>query len=150
MIPRDIAVVVDSPREFAPLPVKPSTGAGDILKRMVQSAAAIEPPPPPPPELPPPPPAPIRVSSREPADLIHRVNPEYPPLAKQVHAQGTAILEATIAKDGSVRDVRIVSGHPLLTKAAKEAVEQWRYKPFILNGEPIEVITTVTVTFTLQ
>ena len=151
MIPRDIAIVVDSPREFAPLPVKPSTGAGDILNRMVQSAMAIEPPPPPPPELPPPPPsAPLRVSNLERADLIHQVTPVYPPLARQVHAQGTVILEATIAKDGTVRDARILSGHPLLTKAAKEAVEQWRYKPFILNGEPIEVITTVTVTFTLQ
>ena len=151
MIPTDIAIVVDSPREFAPLPVKPNTGVGDVLNHIVRTAAAIEPPPPPPPELPPPPPsAPIRVSSREPADLLHQVRPSYPPLAKQAHVQGIVILEATIAKDGSVRDARIVSGHPLLTNAAKDAVEQWKYKPFILNGEPIEVITTVTVTFSLQ
>ena len=151
MIPRDIAIVVDSPREFAPLPVQAPSGVGDVLNRMVRNAAAVEPPPPPPPELPPlPPSAPVRVSNREPADLIHQVRPMYPALAKQARVQGTVILEATIAKDGTVRDARIVSGHPLLTEAAIAAVGQWRYKPFILNGEPIEVITTVTVTFTLQ
>ena len=151
MIPRDIAIVVESPREFAPLPVKAPSGVGDVLNRMVQNAAAVEPPPPPPPELPPPPPsAPLRVSNLERANLLHQVRPVYPPLARQARVQGTVILEATIAKDGSVRDARIVSGHPLLTEAAIAAVGQWRYKPFILNGEPIEVITTVTVTFTLQ
>src|SRR5262245_48730968 len=150
-IPRDIAIVTDPPREFAPVPVKPSAGAGDILNRMVQSAIAIEPPPPPPPELPPPPPsAPLRVSNLERANLIYQVKPVYPALGRQVRVQGAVILEATIGKDGTVRDLRIVSGHPLLTGAAIDAVQQWRYKPFILNGEPIEVITTVTVTFSLQ
>jgi periplasmic protein TonB len=148
-IPREIAFVVDPPREFAPVPVSPITAVGPVLRDMVERRAAIEPPPP---ELPPPPPStgPLRVSNLERADLLHQVRPVYPPLAKQAHVQGIVILEATIAKDGSVRDARIVSGHPLLTNAAKEAVEQWTYKPFILNGEPIEVITTVTVTFTLQ
>src|SRR5262245_23548204 len=149
-IPKGIAIVVDPPRQFTPIPVGQGSPLAPILRQMTEPKEAMEPPPPPPPELPPPPPAPIRISSRQPADLIHQVRPEYPTLAKQVHAQGVVILEATIAKDGSVRDVRIVSGHTLLTKPAKEAVEQWRYKPFILNGEPIEVITTVTVTFTLQ
>lgn len=94
--------------------------------------------------------APLRVGSIEPANLIHQVKPVYPPLARQVRAQGVVILEATITRDGTVRDVRVITGHPLLTKPAQEAVEQWRYKPFIMNGEAIEVITTITVNFTLQ
>ncbi len=59
-------------------------------------------------------------------------------------------MEATISKDGSVESLRIVSGHPLLSQAALDAVRQWRYRPTMLNGEPVEVITTITVTFTLQ
>jgi len=148
-IPRGIAMIVDPPREFTPVPVGMGSPLAPILRQMTEPKEAIEPPPPPP-ELPPPPPGPLRVSSLQRADLLHQVRPVYPQLARQARVQGTVILEATIAKDGSVRDARIVSGHPLLTEAAIAAVAQWRYKPFILNGEPIEVITTVTVTFSLQ
>jgi protein TonB len=59
-------------------------------------------------------------------------------------------MEAEISKDGSVQSLRVISGHPLLNQAALDAVRQWKYRPTLLNGEPVEVLTTITVTFTLQ
>jgi protein TonB len=64
--------------------------------------------------------------------------------------QGVIVLEAVITREGNVDSVRVVSGHPLLVQAAVDAVRQWRYRPTLLNGQPVEVITTVTVNFTLQ
>jgi len=81
--------------------------------------------------------------------LIHQVKPTYPPLARQARIQGAVVLQAVIAKDGSIQGLRVVSGHPMLTGSAVEAVKQWRYKPYFLNGEPVEVETVVTVNFTL-
>src|SRR5215831_11540926 len=81
--------------------------------------------------------------------LIRRVNPTYPPLARQARIQGTVILQAQISKDGSIENLQLVSGHPMLAPAAIEAVKQWRYKPYLLNGEPVEVDTTVQVNFSL-
>jgi protein TonB len=71
----------------------------------------------------------------------------YPPLAKQARIQGVVLLEAVISKDGAIDNLRVISGHPLLTQAAIDAVKQWRYKPTLLNGEPVEVVTTITVNF---
>jgi protein TonB len=82
--------------------------------------------------------------------LIHRVEPIYPPLAQQARIQGAVVLSAIIDKDGNVQRLQIVSGHPLLAPAAIAAVKQWRYKPFLLNGQPLEVETTVTVNFHVQ
>ncbi|MEO8481231.1 MAG: TonB family protein [Acidobacteriota bacterium] len=81
---------------------------------------------------------------------IHDVVPVYPTIAKAAHVQGTVILEATIAKDGSVRDVRVLSAPQMLDDAALTAVRQWRYTPSLLNGQPVEVLMTVTVRFALQ
>jgi protein TonB len=81
--------------------------------------------------------------------LIHQVKPNYPPLARQARIQGSVVLQAVIAKDGSIQGLHVVSGHPMLTPAAIDAVKQWRYKPYFLNGEPVEVETVVTVNFTL-
>jgi protein TonB len=81
--------------------------------------------------------------------LIHQVKPAYPPLARQARIQGAVVLQAVIAKDGTIQGLRVVSGHPMLTGSAVEAVKQWRYKPYFLNGEPVEVETVVTVNFTL-
>jgi len=81
--------------------------------------------------------------------LVHRVQPSYPPLARQARIQGTVVLQAVISKDGSIQGLRLVSGHPMLAPAAIDAVKQWRYKPYILNGEPVEVETQITVNFTL-
>jgi len=81
--------------------------------------------------------------------LIHQVKPTYPPLARQARIQGTVVLQAVIGKDGTIQNLRVVSGHPMLAPAALEAVKQWRYKPYFLNGEPVEVDTTINVNFTL-
>ncbi|MBZ5567774.1 MAG: TonB family protein [Acidobacteriia bacterium] len=81
--------------------------------------------------------------------LIHQVKPAYPPLARQARIQGSVVLQAVIAKDGTIQGLHVVSGHPMLTTAAVDAVKQWRYKPYFLNGEPVEVETQITVNFTL-
>jgi len=82
--------------------------------------------------------------------LIRKVNPTYPPLARQARIQGTVVLHAVISKDGSIEGLTLISGHPMLAPAAIEAVKQWRYKPYLLNGEPVEVDTEVLVNFTLS
>ena len=79
--------------------------------------------------------------------LVNRVEPAYPVLAQQARIQGVVVLAAIIGKDGSVQHLQVTSGHPLLAPAAIAAVKQWRYKPYVLNGEPVEVETTIVVTF---
>ncbi len=81
--------------------------------------------------------------------LVHRVSPTYPPLARQARIQGTVVLQAQISKDGNIENLQLISGHPMLAPAAIEAVKQWKYKPYLLNGEPVEVETQVQVNFTL-
>ena len=84
------------------------------------------------------------------ARVLNRVNPVYPPLARQTRISGTVRLHAIIAKDGTVQQLEVMSGHPLLVQAALDAVRQWRYQPTLLNGEPVEVDTTVDVIFSLN
>jgi protein TonB len=84
------------------------------------------------------------------AKLIAQVNPVYPALAKQARVAGTVRLTAIIGRDGTIRNLQVMSGHPLLTPAALEAVKQWRYQPTLLNDEPVEVITQIDVNFTLS
>jgi protein TonB len=92
----------------------------------------------------------IRVASRvAEANLIHDVPPQYPPEAGRERIEGTVVLMTVIGKDGSVQDVQVVSGLPLLAQAAIDAVKQWRYKPYLLNGEPVEIDSRVTINFTL-
>ncbi len=79
--------------------------------------------------------------------LIRKLEPKYPPLAQQARIQGQVVLNAIISKTGVVENLELVSGHPMLVPAALDAVKQWRYRPFLLNGEPVEVETTITVTF---
>jgi periplasmic protein TonB len=82
--------------------------------------------------------------------LIHKVQPNYPPLARQARIQGAVQLQALISKQGTIENLRVISGHPMLSPSAIDAVKQWRYKPYILNGEPVEVETQITVNFTLS
>jgi len=82
--------------------------------------------------------------------LLSRVQPEYPPLARQARIQGTVVLRALIGKDGSIEELTLVSGHPMLVPAAIAAVKQFKYKPYLLNGEPVEVETEVHVNFALS
>ncbi|MBV9765695.1 MAG: energy transducer TonB [Acidobacteriaceae bacterium] len=107
---------------------------------------------------PPPPPAPKPNTSRAPvkiggvvaqANLIRQVQPVYPPLAKAARIQGTVEFAAIISKEGNIEHLELVHGHPLLVNAARDAVLQWKYRPTLLNGEPVEVSTQVVVKFTL-
>ena len=84
------------------------------------------------------------------ASIITQTKPSYPPLARQARIQGVVVLHAIIDKEGKVAQLEVVSGHPLLVQSAIEAVKQWRYKPTQLNGEPVEVDTTIQVTFEMS
>lgn len=82
--------------------------------------------------------------------VLRKVNPTYPPLARQARIQGQVLLQAEISKTGDIENLHLISGHPMLAPAAIEAVKQWKYKPYVLNGEPVEVETQITVNFTLS
>jgi len=102
----------------------------------------------------PPPPKPnvsrVRVGGAvQAAKLVNRVQPMYPPLARQTRISGTVKLHAIIGKDGTVQQLNVESGHPLLVQAALDAVRQWRYQPTLLNGEPVDVDTEIDVIFSL-
>ncbi len=115
----------------------------------------------PPPQVPPPPPvaeAPTRAPLRKVyisagtavGFLISKPTPTYPPDAKKAHVQGTVVLKAVIDTDGTIKELSVVSGPELLQQAALDAVKQWRYRPYLLNGDPVEVGTTINVIFTLS
>ncbi len=99
-------------------------------------------------------PAPVkrmRIASRvAEANLIHDVPPQYPPEAGRARIVGTVVLMAVIGKDGTVKDVRVESGLPILAQSAIDAVKQWRYKPYMIDGDPVEVDSRITINFTLS
>lgn len=82
--------------------------------------------------------------------LTYRVEPKYPIVAQQARIEGTVVLSAVISKQGTIEHLQLVSGHPMLVQSALSAVAQWEYRPYLLNGEPVEVETTITVTFKLS
>ena len=93
----------------------------------------------------------VRVSAGvQQGNLISQVKPTYPAIAKSARIQGAVVLQAEISKTGSIENLRVMSGHPMLVQSALDAVKQWRYKPYLLNGEPVPVETTITVNFTLS
>jgi periplasmic protein TonB len=99
----------------------------------------------------PPPPKPTQQGGRvQAALLVNKVQPVYPPLARQTRIAGTVRLHAIISKSGSVESLEVISGHPLLVRAAMDAVQQWKYRPTLLNGEAVEVDTTIDVIFSLN
>ena len=81
--------------------------------------------------------------------LLRKVSPTYPPLARQARIHGTVLLQAIIAKDGNIQNLQVISGHPMLVPAAIGAVKEWHYRPYLLNGIPVEIETTITVNFQL-
>jgi protein TonB len=112
--------------------------------------SAAPPPPPPKKEEKAPTPQRIRVGGNvQAAMLVSQPKPIYPPLAKQARISGTVELSAVIGKDGRVANLSVIKGHPLLVQAALDAVKNWIYKPTLLNGEPVEVSTTIDVNVTL-
>jgi periplasmic protein TonB len=122
----------------------PGGSAGGVLGGIIGGVGS---------NLPPPPksaPARVRVGGNvQAASLVRQVMPLYPAIAKTAHVSGTVMLHAIISKDGSVESLEYISGPQLLMKNALDAVRQWRYKPTMLNGEPVEVDTTISVVFTL-
>jgi protein TonB len=93
--------------------------------------------------------APVRVSHISEGNLLRKILPAYPPLARSARIQGQVVLQAVISKQGSIENLRVVAGHPMLVPAAIEAVRQWLYRPYVLNNEPVEVETQITVNFSL-
>ena len=82
-------------------------------------------------------------------NLITKTLPQYPAIPRAAHIEGTVVLQATISKSGSIENLRVISGPTMLQQAAMDAVRSWRYKPYLLNGEPVEVETTINVVFNL-
>jgi len=157
-IPKDIAMIRE---EELPPPMSGGGGVvggvpggvpGGVIGGIIGSVPTAAPPPPPPPEKPKPvTPSRIRVGGAvTAANIAKMVRPTYPPLAKQARIQGTVRFNAIIAKDGTIQNLTVVTGHPLLIPSATEAVRQWIYKPTQLNGEPVEVQTQIDVNFTLS
>ena len=121
----------------------PGGSAGGVLGGIIGGTGGGPPPPPKQVQR-------IRVGGNvQQANLIHQVMPLYPEIAKTAHIQGTVILHAIIAKDGTVQELQYISGPPLLMRSAMDAVRQWRYRPTLLNGEAVQVDTTISVVFTL-
>ncbi len=160
VIPKQIAIIKEE--ELPP----PSTGgvvggvyggvpggsAGGVLGGLIGSVNNNAPPPPPPP--------PVKVEPRvtrikvggnvQAAMKLRGQNPTYPALAKQARIQGHVVFSAVIGRDGTIQNLQLISGHPLLVPAAQSAVSRWVYRPTLLNGEPVEVITQIDVNFTLS
>ena len=119
---------------------------GGVPGGVIGGVPAAPPPPPPPKKK-----EPIRVGGNvQSSKLIRRVEPQYPELAKRARVSGIVLLQVTVDETGSVTDVNIIRGHPLLNQAAVDAVRQWKYSPTLLNDEPVPVIATVTVNFVLR
>lgn len=83
-------------------------------------------------------------------NLIYKVEPQYPSMARRLHIEGSVVIEAWISREGLIERAEVESGHPLLVHAALDAVRQWRYRPYYLNHEPVEVQTQITVNFIMQ
>jgi len=152
-IPRDVAMINETtppPQiSFNQLGVSGGTGGAreGVWKSITDSLnrGTVVPPPAPAPTVRPP-----RVSHMMEGNLIRRVQPEYPPLARSVRVQGTVKLAALISREGRIENLHVLEGHPMLVPAALAAVSQWRYRPYILNSEPVEVETQITVRFSLS
>jgi periplasmic protein TonB len=164
-IPPRAIQIVDDPIDFATGPGVPGgvTGGvengvpGGLVSSILSATSTIVPPIPiaqPAPKAPiavmPPVPPRVRGGVVKMASPIHRVEPPYPPLAKQAHVSGTVEIEAVIGVDGRLREIHVKNGHPLLVKAATDAVKQWIYEPTLLNGVPVEVVGVILVTFRLN
>ncbi len=158
-VPKDIAIIKEEelPPPSASAGVVggvpggvPGGTPGGVIGGIIGSVPTAAPPPPPV-EVKKPTVQRIRVGGQvQQANLIRQPKPVYPPLAKQARIQGVVRFNAIIGKDGTIQNLTLMSGHPLLVPAAQEAVKQWLYKPTLLNGEPVEVATVIDVNFTLS
>ena len=151
MQPRAIPKQVEVFKEAELPPEAPVAGGvlggvdNGLLGGLGAGPAVAAPPPPPPPKA-----TRIKLGGQVvAAKLVAQPQPVYPPLARQARIQGNVVLHAIIDKDGRVGELQVISGHPLLVQSALEAVRNWRYQPTQLNGDPVEVDTTITVSFVL-
>ena len=162
-IPEKVALVVDQIEgpaiDTADSPIRgvigsfPGAASPDQIGAVIRGILKSRPPPAPPEPVRKKPAAPrqLRIGSApQAAKLVNKVVPVYNRLAVQARVQGVVKLEAIIATDGRIRDLRLISGHPLLVQNAMDAVKQWRYRPTLLNGEPVEVVTQIFVNFILK
>ncbi len=163
-IPDRVERIIDLPDEPTSFTVVGGVGPGDpngrrngVIGGLAAFLATAQPTPAPraEPRREPPPPEPVPIQRVpggrvNPGPPIHRVEPVYPALARTAHVFGPVELQGVIGIDGRIRELRVVSGHPLLAKAALDAVSQWIYRPTTLNDKPVEVITTIVVTFRLN
>ena len=157
LMPREIPhSIADIHEDVAPAPIaidadgipggtSDHRSANSVLRSIFERNLAALPPPPPHSA-----PRPIRPSSVMEANLVHRVQPAYPPLARAARIQGAVVLQAVISKSGTIEKLQVVNGHPMLVRAAIDAVQQWHYRPYLLNGEAVEVETQITVNFILS
>lgn len=157
-IPKQVAAINDIHELPPPSEISGVVGGvpggvpGGVISGVIGGLPSAVPPPPPPKVEPPKPATPARVrigGNVQAAKLIREVQPYYPVLARDARVGGTVRLQAIISKDGRVKDLKLLSGQPLLVQAAMDAVKQWIYKPTYLNGTPVEVLTEVDVNFHL-
>ena len=158
-IPQGIRRVVDTPQ---PLQAGPDTGpwvigaipgghADGTLTAIISGVPSGTSLPPPPPTHATPKQRLVRIGGDViAARALYQPPPAYPPLAMTARVQGTVVLQATIGKDGTVQDLKVLSGHPLLVHAAMDAVKTWRYQPTLLDSEPVDVLTEIDVNFKLS
>ena len=145
-IPKEVAVFKEA--ELPPDVINNNGVTGGVFGGIPGQGMVAGPVAPPPPK----PTAPARIKQGgnvTAASIITQTRPLYPPLARQARIQGNVVLHAIIDKEGKVAQLEVISGHPLLVQSALDAVKQWRYKPTQLNSDPVEVDTTITVTFTM-
>jgi protein TonB len=149
-IPRTIANLDEQPIASAPdvsaIVVVASTGSGRS-GAFGSTGLPVEIAPPPPVAAPA---RPLEVSHWAEGNLIYRVQPVYPPLARQARVQGSVELRALISRTGTIENLIVVRGHPMLSAVAIDAVRRWRYRPYLLNSQPVEVETEITVNFLLS
>ena len=135
---------VDGPPEIGPNVLGGTEVSGRRLSNPIAEAMNVIVPPPAPVAT-----HPIRISHMAEGSLIYRVQPEYPEIARQARIQGAVQLRAIISRAGTIENLTVESGPPMLIPPALKAVRQWRYRPYMLNGEPVEVDTEITVNFIL-
>jgi len=144
VIPKKVEVVKDEAAPAVNSDQGVVGGLGNTLGGLGNAAGPAPPPPPPTPQR-------IHVGGNvEAAALVNKVTPSYPPIARSAHVQGTVILHAVISKEGTIQELKFVSGPALLMQSAMAAVKEWRYRPTLLNGQPVEVDTTIDVVFSMN
>lgn len=148
IVTRDVQRTTDVTDDLAPDGLVPGIpgGPGGLIP-IPDGRANV---PPPPPDHHAARPSILRMTQLDPAMLIHRVEPLYPTLPKQIHKEGRVELRAIIATDGSIKSLEVVGGDPMFYQSALDAVSQWRYKPTILNEQAVEIDTHITVIYTMS